>query len=213
MTLPVTIIMRSAATLLVFCTVVSSLQWQQWLTPWFNTAQPGQLVLDADDLPVHRIPRIAIIGAGPAGSSAAYWLSLAKERANLTFEVDLYERSGSIGGSTSALPVAHQIRDPLNTCLPGTTVVHPYGNAELGHVELGGSIFVDDNRYVSLFSTTTAPQFSHPPSNLMRATELFNLERVNSDFNHSRDFGIWDGQQFVFRVSADLDSTSDTRSD
>ncbi|KAK0506014.1 Prenylcysteine lyase-domain-containing protein [Armillaria luteobubalina] len=43
-------------------------------------------------------PRIAIIGAGAAGSSAAFWISKAKERFGLDLEVDVYERSSYIGG-------------------------------------------------------------------------------------------------------------------
>ena len=46
-------------------------------------------------------PRIAVIGAGAAGSSAAFWLSKGKERSNLTFDVDVYERSDYIGGRES----------------------------------------------------------------------------------------------------------------
>jgi prenylcysteine oxidase/farnesylcysteine lyase len=43
-------------------------------------------------------PRIAVIGAGAAGSSAAFWISKAKERFGLDVEVDVYERSSYIGG-------------------------------------------------------------------------------------------------------------------
>ncbi len=43
-------------------------------------------------------PRIAIIGAGAAGSSAAFWISKAKERFGLDLKVDVYERSSYIGG-------------------------------------------------------------------------------------------------------------------
>lgn len=76
----------------------------------------------------------------------------------------------------------------------------PYGNTEFPRVEvctspmpagvhtlthlrqLGGSIFVDVNK------------------NMMRAANEFNLELIDSDFNHKHELGIWDGQQFVFRV-------------
>ena len=43
--------------------------------------------------------RIAIIGAGAAGSSAALWLRKAAERHGLELEVDLFERNDYIGGS------------------------------------------------------------------------------------------------------------------
>lgn len=43
--------------------------------------------------------RIAIVGAGAAGSSAAFWIAKAKERYGLDVEVDLFEKSGLFGGS------------------------------------------------------------------------------------------------------------------
>jgi prenylcysteine oxidase/farnesylcysteine lyase len=42
--------------------------------------------------------RIAIIGAGAAGSSAAFWISKARERFGLEVEVDVYDREPYIGG-------------------------------------------------------------------------------------------------------------------
>ena len=43
-------------------------------------------------------PRIAIIGAGAGGSSAAFWISKAKERYDLDLDLDIYERNDYIGG-------------------------------------------------------------------------------------------------------------------
>jgi prenylcysteine oxidase/farnesylcysteine lyase len=43
-------------------------------------------------------PRIAIIGAGAGGSSAAFWISKARERYGIDVEIDVYERSDYIGG-------------------------------------------------------------------------------------------------------------------
>ncbi|RDB28429.1 Farnesylcysteine lyase [Hypsizygus marmoreus] len=71
-------------------------------------------------------PRIAIIGAGAGGSSAAFWISKAKERFGVDVEVDVYEREDYIGGRS--------------------TVVYPYGNTSLPPLELGGSIFVAANK-------------------------------------------------------------------
>lgn len=42
--------------------------------------------------------RIAIIGAGAGGSSAAFWVAKARERYGVDVEVDLYERNGYVGG-------------------------------------------------------------------------------------------------------------------
>jgi prenylcysteine oxidase/farnesylcysteine lyase len=43
-------------------------------------------------------PRIAIIGAGAGGSSAAFWISKAKERHGLDVAIDVFERSDYVGG-------------------------------------------------------------------------------------------------------------------
>jgi len=43
-------------------------------------------------------PRVAIIGAGAGGSSAAFWISKAKERFGLDVAVDVYESSDYVGG-------------------------------------------------------------------------------------------------------------------
>ena len=43
---------------------------------------------------------IAIIGAGAGGSSAAFFISKAKERYGLDLDVHVYEKSNYVGGST-----------------------------------------------------------------------------------------------------------------
>lgn len=52
----------------------------------------------AEEQVVNATPRIAIIGAGAAGSSAAFWISKAKQRSEIDVEVDVYERASYIGG-------------------------------------------------------------------------------------------------------------------
>lgn len=74
----------------------------------------------------HVSPRIAIIGAGAGGSSAAFWISKAKERFGIDVEIDVYERSDYIGGRS--------------------TVVYPYDDPTFAPLELGASIFVDANK-------------------------------------------------------------------
>ncbi|TFK83419.1 hypothetical protein K466DRAFT_555076 [Polyporus arcularius HHB13444] len=70
--------------------------------------------------------RIAIIGAGAAGSSAAFWISKAKERFGLDVELDVYDKNSYVGGRS--------------------TTVFPYGDDSLAPVELGGSVFVKVNK-------------------------------------------------------------------
>jgi prenylcysteine oxidase/farnesylcysteine lyase len=57
-----------------------------------------KLPLSPDVVPP-RSPRVAIIGAGAGGSSAAFWISKAKERHGLDVAIDIYERSDYVGGS------------------------------------------------------------------------------------------------------------------
>lgn len=56
-----------------------------------------QSSLDTTDL-AGATPKIAIIGAGAGGSSAAFWISKAKERFGLDVDVDIYESQSYIGG-------------------------------------------------------------------------------------------------------------------
>jgi prenylcysteine oxidase/farnesylcysteine lyase len=54
---------------------------------------------DTAHIEQHQVsPRIAIIGAGAGGSSAAFWISKAKEKFGIDVEIDVYERSDYIGG-------------------------------------------------------------------------------------------------------------------
>jgi prenylcysteine oxidase / farnesylcysteine lyase len=55
---------------------------------------------DVEEPSIVESPRVAIIGAGAAGSSAAFWISKAKERYGLDVEIDVYEKEDYIGGRT-----------------------------------------------------------------------------------------------------------------
>ncbi|CAE6403624.1 unnamed protein product [Rhizoctonia solani] len=72
--------------------------------------------------------KVAVIGAGAGGSSASYWLSLAKQRAPAGTNVDItvYEKENRVGGRS--------------------TTVYPYNNGTYAPVELGASIFTSGNR-------------------------------------------------------------------
>lgn len=60
---------------------------------WSQVSAPSSI-----DTELLRSPRVAIIGAGAGGSSAAFWIAKAKERHGLDVAVDIYERSDYIGG-------------------------------------------------------------------------------------------------------------------
>jgi prenylcysteine oxidase/farnesylcysteine lyase len=66
--------------------------------PFFKTKED----LDLDST-VNATPRVAIIGAGAGGSSAAFWISKAKERFGVNVEVDVYERESYVGGRESII--------------------------------------------------------------------------------------------------------------
>ena len=44
------------------------------------------------------VHKVAIIGAGAGGSSAAFWLSKAQERNNLSISIDVFESASYVGG-------------------------------------------------------------------------------------------------------------------
>lgn len=61
----------------------------------------------------------------------------------------------------------------------GSTVVYPYEDDNLPAIELGASIFVEENK------------------NLWRASAEFNLTRFAGEID---SVGIWDGENVIFTV-------------
>lgn len=49
--------------------------------------------------------KVAIIGAGAGGSSAAFWIGKARERFGVDVEVEIYEQNSYIGGRKSLLTI------------------------------------------------------------------------------------------------------------
>ncbi|KAG8723132.1 hypothetical protein FRC09_004587 [Ceratobasidium sp. 395] len=92
------------------------------------------------------VVKVAIIGAGAGGSSAAYWTSLAKSRASkdprskdVQLQMDVYDKNNYVGGRS--------------------TTVYPYSNTAFAPLEQGAAIFTSHNknmmRAVSEFGFTT----------------------------------------------------------
>ncbi|EST09280.1 Prenylcysteine lyase [Kalmanozyma brasiliensis GHG001] len=76
------------------------------------------------------VRRIAIVGGGPSGTSAAYFLSTAASHLSslnhtTTLSMTLFERSPILGGRAA--------------------ITHPYTNTSYDPIELGASIFADVN--------------------------------------------------------------------
>lgn len=67
-----------------------------------STIAPITTTAQTEDIP-SPISRIAIIGAGAGGSSAAFWLSKARTRLGVNFEIDVYESNDYIGGREYSL--------------------------------------------------------------------------------------------------------------
>lgn len=122
--------------------------------------------------------KVAVIGAGAGGSSAAFWIAKAKARSGVAIDVDVYEKSEYIGGR-KRLRSLHAATFNVSA---GSTVVYPYNDTTLDTVELGGSIFVTANK------------------NMMRATEEFSLEKIKFFPDDSESTAFWDGEQFTFIV-------------
>lgn len=73
--------------------------------------------------------KVAIIGAGAAGSSAAFWLSRAKSRLHENISITIYDKNDYIGGRS--------------------TTVLPFNDESITPVELGASIYVDANKNIA----------------------------------------------------------------
>ncbi|KAG2023145.1 hypothetical protein CC2G_000832 [Coprinopsis cinerea AmutBmut pab1-1] len=93
--------------------------------PFFKGTEPSQIPFVPDETPA-ATPRVAIIGAGAGGTSAAFWIGKAKERFGLDVEIDVYDKENYVGGRS--------------------TVVYPYDDRKFKELELGASIFVQANK-------------------------------------------------------------------
>ncbi|KAI7885671.1 hypothetical protein K492DRAFT_157009 [Lichtheimia hyalospora FSU 10163] len=94
------------------------------ILPLLQAADYQQTVLPAPP----REKRVAIIGGGAAGTSAAFWLKNAfptTTKSGVQVSATLYERSNFLGGRSTVIPIKD---DP-----------------ELGLFELGASIFIERN--------------------------------------------------------------------
>ncbi|KAI9474051.1 MAG: Prenylcysteine lyase-domain-containing protein [Benjaminiella poitrasii] len=119
---------------------------------------------------------VAIIGGGASGTSAAFWLNnvfSSSEDSQNHISITIFDRKDYVGGRSTTVPIK--------------------GDASLGTIELGASIFVEANK------------------NLMKATDKFGLKRTKLTSNEVDDtninvkrkdnrpgLGVWDGKQFVF---------------
>lgn len=105
--------------LLTLITLATAFQFPSWI-PFVHSVDPQSIL----SIPASATERIAIVGAGAAGSSAAFWLAKARERYGLEVEVDVYEKSGLVGGSECPIPVASRLE--LLECSSAMFLYHTY---------------------------------------------------------------------------------------
>lgn len=120
-----------------------------------------------------RVPKVAIIGGGAAGSSAAYFLSHFAREAGLETDVTLFEESDYIGGRSTVLWPWNDdpFEDPRKLGEPDTYEAP---------VELGASIFVGANL------------------NLQKARRVFGLD-FEEYGGEDGETAIWDGERWVYQ--------------
>lgn len=120
-----------------------------------------------------RALRVAIVGAGAAGSSAAYFLSRFNA-SHVRPVVTVFESAEYVGGRST---VVYPWNDDVSS---------PAGSADTEEplpVELGASIFVQANK------------------NLLKAQRVFNLTVVPAGGEDGGGMAIWDGHAFVHEES------------
>lgn len=117
-------------------------------------------------------PRVAIIGAGASGSSAAYFLSKAREQ---------LIRDGIPGCNAEEIPNDVQITVfERNSRVGGRVLaIHPLDDKRYSPIDIGASVFSNIN------------------SNLVSAAQKYKLQRTKHDPVMQSPIGLWDGVEFV----------------
>ncbi|KAH7369965.1 Prenylcysteine lyase-domain-containing protein [Rhexocercosporidium sp. MPI-PUGE-AT-0058] len=120
--------------------------------------------------------RIAIIGAGAAGSSTAYYLEQFANKSGVAINVTVFERSSYVGGRS--------------------TTVNAYGNP-LEPVELGASIFVEVNAILKNASTL----FGLQPKSSGMDTEVLGIWNGKTFVYTQKDSGwkYWDIAKLLWK--------------
>jgi prenylcysteine oxidase/farnesylcysteine lyase len=123
--------------------------------------------------------KVAIIGAGSAGSSTAYHLAQDARAANIPVDIDVYERSAHVGGRS--------------------TTINVWNNQNLP-VELGASIFVSVNHILVNasrdFGLRTATRNVHDSENM---PDLGIWDGKEFVFTTTDEGGWWDMAKLFWR--------------
>lgn len=155
---------------------------------------PGPVRVVDDDHPHLPRPRVAIIGGGAGGTSAAYFLRHLADHgdssSSLACDVDLFEANAHLGGrSTTILPFQRET-EGIYEDSEGKKLNSPaHKSLRYPPIELGASIFVSANK------------------NLWKAVQVFNLTLQEghgggASSEEDRGMSIWNGESFVYRESS-----------
>ncbi|KAF1984048.1 Prenylcysteine oxidase [Aulographum hederae CBS 113979] len=126
--------------------------------------------------------RVAIIGAGAAGSSAAYHLRQYANAAGIPMNISIFEKNGYIGGRS--------------------TTVWAYDDPDANEpVELGASIFVEVNHILM----KAVEDFDLPIKGFFGGEKTGKSTRRSDDEAHA--MGIWNGEEIVFKIKDSMSWT------
>ncbi|KAI9654859.1 MAG: hypothetical protein M1831_005228 [Alyxoria varia] len=140
---------------------------------------------EAECATVARRRRVAVIGAGSGGTSAAYFLRKYSFDANVPLDITIYERNDYVGGrSITVTPFLDQDEETPSDLRSGNNTSNISRDKYPSPVELGASIFVSVN-----YNLRNASHDLH-----LNTTATTNEAGDDS----GQATGIWNGSKFVF---------------
>lgn len=129
---------------------------------------------------IQPVKTVAIIGGGPAGTSAAFFLSKFANESRNPVELHLYESSPSLGGRVAT--------------------IHPFDSLDYPPIEAGASIFVPANKHlhqaVRQFNLTTLP---FPPIDSDQPNQDYAIWDGTEFAYESSQFKWWDTLKLIWR--------------
>lgn len=168
----------SIATLLLclefhFCATADHIQ--NHLPVYDAHQRPLQPFEDSSKGPNPRERRVAVIGAGPAGSSAAYFLRNYSTLAAIPLSITVYDKNDYVGGRS--------------------TTVNVYGDPKQP-VELGASIFVQANKIL----VDASRDFGLGTYSGLRPRSCRDDYKTGNDltYDDGEVLGIYNGREFLF---------------
>lgn len=111
-------------------------------------------------------------GGGASGSSTAFWLrnvfGRLEDNPRVQVHTTIFDKNDYIGGRSTTVPIK--------------------GNASLGSLELGASIFVEVNKHLM----TATDKFG------LKRTTLADLDNMSTLVKERPGLGVWNGKEFLY---------------